>query len=40
MLVMEFSTSDLARLRFAISRLLELWMSIGALQGRRYGTSI
>jgi DNA-binding transcriptional ArsR family regulator len=32
MLVMEFSTSDLARLRFAISPLLELWMSIGALQ--------
>ncbi len=32
MLVMEFSASDLARIRFAISPLLELWQSIRALQ--------
>jgi hypothetical protein len=32
MLAMEFSTSDLARLRFAISPLFELWQSIRALQ--------
>jgi hypothetical protein len=32
MLAMEFSTSDLARLRFAISPLFELWQSIKALQ--------
>lgn len=32
MLVMEFSTSDLARLRFCDLAPLELWQSIKALQ--------